>query len=83
MRNLLTKAWVVVLVAVYPYHAWGDLMGGGGQQNNSGGGGGSGLAIVSDALSTESVCLAIVLLVAGYWLYRRYFNRAATSQHLE
>ncbi len=83
MRNLWNKALpiFVLAVVVYPQSAW-ALLGGGGEVENTGGGG-SGLAIVSDALSTESVCLAIVLLVAGYWLYRRYFTRAATSQHLE
>ena len=81
MRNLLTKAWIVALVAVYPYNAWGDLLGGGGAPQNTGGG--SGFAIVSDALSTGSVCLLMLAVLGGYLLRRRLISPKATLQPRE
>ena len=79
MKNFWNKAWIVVLVAAYPYNAW-ALLGGGGQQQ---GGGGSGLAIVSDALSTGSVCLLMLAVLGGYLLRRRLISPKATLQPRE
>ena len=80
MKTLWNKAWIVVLVAVYPYNAWGDLLDGGPAPESSGG---SGLAIVSDALSTGSVCLLMLAVLGGYLLRRRLISPKATSQAQE
>ncbi|MDP7039343.1 MAG: hypothetical protein QGI45_09305 [Myxococcota bacterium] len=50
---------------------------------NQGGGGGSGLAIVSDSLSTGAVCL-VMLVVMGIYLLRGFLlNPKETLQRQE
>ena len=52
-------------------------------QNTGGGGGGSGLAIVSDALSTGTVCLVMLALMGIYVLRGFWFSPKETSQRQE